>query len=315
MELKQSIFGSKGEKNGFHLTERTWGDRYWLCSQMPLSALFTPDPNWRDTSNLFFKTNVDYVLCTKEGRPLLAIDFDGLGRGFDRYGTYVKVVETDDKYRKLKFDLKLEWARETNFPYYVVASDEFRSVGDGIELTVVDGIIGESLAHREFQERVSAPSFANWLEEHTGPESRTRSVLKEYYGIDGSDLDREVIESALTDLEIDCQFEHQPIIRKQIELRRCLEEMLGESGWSGGEYFFSLHPGHIRFFRETAGRSGAIVGCECTLHATPVGDVSAKARLREVAYSTTIAPEVAELLALNKLYLLLKNRPIRLPGL
>ena len=57
----------------------------------------------------FFKTNVDYVLCTKEGRPLLAIDFDGLGRGFDRYGTYVNVVETDDKYRKLKFDLKLKW--------------------------------------------------------------------------------------------------------------------------------------------------------------------------------------------------------------
>ena len=36
--------------------------------------------------NLFFTTSIDYVLCTKEGIPLLGIDFDGLGGGLQQLG-------------------------------------------------------------------------------------------------------------------------------------------------------------------------------------------------------------------------------------
>ena len=101
-----------------------------------MSALFTPDPLWRNTTSYFFKTSMDYVLCTNEGRPLLAIDFDGMGRGFDRDGEYVQIEATKDRYRKSKFDFKLRYAIDNGFPYHIVASEEFNYLGDGIEFHI-----------------------------------------------------------------------------------------------------------------------------------------------------------------------------------
>ena len=81
MAVTDSIFGSKSEEKGFRSIEHTWGEDYVVYPQIPLSALYTPDPNRRDTTSFFFKTSVDYVLCTNEGRPILAIDSDGLAEG------------------------------------------------------------------------------------------------------------------------------------------------------------------------------------------------------------------------------------------
>ena len=96
MSVKKSIFGSKSEERGFRSIEHTWGEKYMLCTQFPWSALFTPDPKWRDTSNLFFKTSVDYLLASSEGQPLIAIDFDGMGNGYDKEGR-VCPSETDGR--------------------------------------------------------------------------------------------------------------------------------------------------------------------------------------------------------------------------
>ena len=161
MAAKDSIFGSKSEERGFRTIEHTWGAEYKIYPQIPLSGLFPPDPNWRDTSNFFFKTSVDYVLCTNEGRPILAIDFDGMGGGFNRDGEYVQVEPTSDRFRKVKLDTKLRFSKRNDFPYYIVSSQEFNFLGAGIELTVVDGIIGSIIAKKDFLNR--APSF---LEEH-----------------------------------------------------------------------------------------------------------------------------------------------------
>ena len=209
MAAKDSIFGSKSEKSGFRAIEHTWGDRYVLYPQIPLSALLRPDPEWRDTSNLFYKTNVDYVLCTKEGRPLLAIDFDGLGGGFDRNGDYVQVEATKDRNRKRKFDIKLRYAKENDFPYHIVASEEFTVLGDGIELTMVDGIIGSVIARRSFRDR--APSF---LEEHA---DEIDNLPPEYRS--------EYVQSLLTGLEVDCDVEHNPIVRKTVEVMGRVREI------------------------------------------------------------------------------------------
>ena len=149
MAVRHSIFGSKSEEKGFRSIEHTWGEDFVVYPQIPLSALFTPDLNWRDTSNFFFKTSVDYVLCKKDGHPILAIDFDGLGGGFDRDGEYVQVEATQDRFRKRKFDIKLQFARLNNFPYHIVSSEEFSFLGEGIKLTVVDGIIGSEIAKKK----------------------------------------------------------------------------------------------------------------------------------------------------------------------
>ena len=271
MAVKELAFGSKSEREGYHSINHTWGGRYRLFPQMPFSAIFTPDPSWRgDTSNLFFKTSVDYVLCTREGRPLLAIDFDGLAGGFDRGGEYIGVEEADDKYpfRKLKFDFKLKYAamEENSFPYYVIASEELKQLGAGIELTVVDGMIGETLAHKEFSKK----ALSGELESISQAE----------------------------DFEIDCMINHNPIVKREIELRGRLGGMIEGVAPRDGGYWPRMSVRHL-------GNKGV----ECTLHETPVGEVSATARLRSVAYHYSLEPQVAELLAVNKLYrLLLQGR-------
>ena len=148
MAVRESIFGSKSEERGFRSIEYTWGERYRVIPQFPMSGLFEPNPARvrEGTSNLFFKTSFDYMLATEEGRPLLAIDFDGMGKGFDRDGEYVQIEATKDRYRKSKFDFKLRYAIENDFPYHIVASEEFNYLGDGAELTLVDGIIGSVLS-------------------------------------------------------------------------------------------------------------------------------------------------------------------------
>ena len=157
----KNLWGSNGEERGFRSIESTWGDQYRIMAQMPLSALFTPDPEWCDTSHLFFKTSVDYVVCDEQGHLLLAIDYDGLGGGFDdSMGRYVPAWEIDGR-RKLNFNFKLKYARrdENQFPYHIVASPEFRPVAPGIDLTIVDAMIGNILARREFFNLFSTTSF------------------------------------------------------------------------------------------------------------------------------------------------------------
>lgn len=161
MAIKTSVFGSRGEERGFRSIEHTWGEEYRLFPQVPFSAIFEPDDTLGSTSNFFFKTSVDYTLCTKGGVPLLAIDFDGLGRGFNRDGQYVEVERTTDLYRKVKFDFKLRYAMKNDFPYYIVASDEFEHLDQETNLTIVDDLIGYELAHKDFEERM--PSL---VEEH-----------------------------------------------------------------------------------------------------------------------------------------------------
>ena len=165
------------------MIERTWGQRYKLFSNVPFSILFEPEPDWE---HLFFTTSIDYVLCTNKGQFLLAIDFDGLRGGFDKYGRYNQVKEPHDPQREKKFNKKLEYAARYNFPYHIVASNEFESLGDDIALTVVDGIIGHELADREFSRRAESGDFENL--------------------------------SAAEDAEFDAHLRHNPIVGKCAEI-------------------------------------------------------------------------------------------------
>ena len=64
-------------------------------------------------------------------------------------GVYTSRGNTD-RSRKRKFDIKLRFSQQNDFPYYIVSSEEFKFLGDGIELTVVDGIIGSTIAKKHF---------------------------------------------------------------------------------------------------------------------------------------------------------------------
>ena len=218
MAVRDSIFGSKSEKRGFRSIEHTWGEDYVVYPQIPLSVLYTPDPNRRDTTSFFFKTSVDYVLCTNEGRPILAIDFDGLGGGFDRDGEYVQVEATQDRLRKRKFDIKLRFSQQNDFPYHIVSSEEFKFLGDEIELTVVDGIIGSVITRKHFLERV--PSF---LEEYAEEIDSQPSWYKS-----------EFVQDLITGLEVDCDAEHNKLFRKTGEVRGQVHSITGTPSYPHG---------------------------------------------------------------------------------
>lgn len=303
MAVKASIFGSRSEERGFRSIEHTWAGDYAVYPQFPLSALFTPDPSWRDTSNFFFKTSVDYVLCTNKGRPILAIDFDGLGGGFDRDGEYVQVEATPDRFRKSKFDIKLRFSQQNCFPYHIVSSEEFRFLGDGIELTVVDGIIGSIIAKEHFLDL--APSF---LEEHTEEIETQPHWYKS-----------EFIQDLLMGLEVDCDVEHSRIFRKKCEIMDQVRSLAGAHSYPQ-EYRWFEEPecpnvdwppweNPAAFQRRVeAMKRVEFWGCIVTISDTPVGKVSARVRVRDVAHSLSLVMEIGELLAWSKLLRLLRGR-------
>ena len=303
MAVKTSIFGSRSEESGFRSIEHTWGQDYAVYPQVPLSALCTSDPEWTDTTNFFFKTSVDYVLCTNKGRPILAIDFDGMGRGFDREGEYVQVEPTTDRFRKRKFDIKLRFSQQNGFPYHVVSSEEFRSLGDGIDLTVVDGIVGSIIAKKQFLDL--APSF---LEDRADEiETKPRWYKSEF------------IQELLMVLEMDCDAEHSRIFHKKCEIMDQVHSLTGAHSYPQGYRWFEEPEcpnidwppweNQAAFQRRVeAMRRVEFWGCVATISDTPVGEVSARVRVRNVAHSLSLVMEIGELLAWSKLLHLLRRR-------
>ena len=304
MSVKKSIFGSSGERRGFELIEHTWGDEYRILAQFPWSALFDLDdpelgdilpPGVRrgDTSHFFFKTSVDYVLATREGEPLLAIDFDGMGEGFDRDGEYVEVEQTLDRGRKRKFDLKLQLARREEFPYYIVGSEEAIRVHDGdTHLTILDGMVGYTFGKREFLLRI---------------EQMSDELLEQTADLP-LDEQHEVVESAFVTEEFSAHYDASPIRRTTSELHKKIEDIYGLSAYRYEKslqhsYFPELPPGDLQT-RWEALQKAERVSCELTIDHPHLGRESAKAWMRNIGYggmAEMVTEDLAEFLAFRKL--------------
>lgn len=156
MKIKRSIFGSKPEYDLFKSLQNRWSHEFDLWPSLPFSCIVEleqsePSLNGRER-NFFYNTNIDYTLCTKGGLPILSIEFDGLGKGFSRNGEYIQVQSSRDPYRKLKLDLKIKIAKKLNYPFYVISFEESKDLAPDINLSIVDGIIGQVLAKKEFRE-------------------------------------------------------------------------------------------------------------------------------------------------------------------
>ena len=311
MGIKKSVFASKAEGDGFRSIEHEWGDTYRILPSFPFSALFEPDKSIRDTSHLFYKTSVDYVLCTKPGKPLLAIDFDGLGYGHNRNGEYVQMRKTEDPYRKLKFDFKLKYAERCEFPYYVVSYDEFEPMGETPNMAVVQGIIGYVIAKIDFQTRIEEEVRLH----QSSIEALPAHEQYEYIG------------DMVSDLEYGSWLEHSPM-EKRIgevfneiaklggEVKRWNHDVLFEPDLPDLEY---RRPGSTHFFdvtresfeaRLTAMDKAVRIGSVCSLN-TSIGEVSDIAWMRNVgnfSQSMRIVKSVAELLAYEKCLRLLNRQ-------
>jgi len=160
MKIKSSVFGSGSEKELFKTLESHWSKKFNIYPSLPFTSIIDiRDSELNQKQEEFlYKTSVDYTLCTKADKPLLSIDFDGLGHGFSKNGEYIQIIPTKDPYRKLKFDLKLDVTKKVLYPLFVISYDEKVPIGEDLHLTIVDGIIGEFLAwrhtHRLINERL-----------------------------------------------------------------------------------------------------------------------------------------------------------------
>ncbi len=297
MAVKESVFGSKGEEKGFRSIEHTWGLEYRIFPQFPFSALFEPDESIGDTSNFFYKTSVDYVLCTQAGKPVLAVDFDGLGRGFNRDASYVQVEQTDDRQRKIKFDFKLRYAKKNNFPYYIVASDEFIYLDTETNLTIMDGLIGYELARRDFND--SIPSF---IENHRV--DIENMLLYER---------QEFIQDLVIQQEVESNHKRNRIIQKMDEVMTEIRETSGWNWEGSGSYY--VHDPELPDldYRETLPSAENLksratemekvewVGFHYTLFDTPIGEVSAIVWMRNFEPAASVVQDIAEFLCWTKL--------------
>jgi hypothetical protein len=156
VKVRGSIFGSKSEARAFKTLLSRWSPNLSLYPSLPLANLLEVEagelkPKERD---FYLKTSVDYTFCELDGRPILSMEFDGLGGGFSRGTEYLQERETPDPYRKLKLDFKLRMANQVGYPLIVISSDEMEPVDNDERLTILDGIVGAFLSSQDTPRRL-----------------------------------------------------------------------------------------------------------------------------------------------------------------
>lgn len=304
MKIRQSVFGSRSERFLYKALKTRWGKRFNLFPSLPFPNIIdieageVTEKEWQ----FLLKTSVDFTLCEKEGdKPLLSIEFDGLGHGFSRKGKYIQFVPTEDAYRKLKLDLKLRIAWEVGYPFFVVSYEESLPFGWEMDLTIVDGIIGRVLARRHFLEVMNEMSQEE-LEEHI-------KILASIYPEGSRDRDG-YIQDIVVGEEVQAELLWDPIAKEASKLQEQLLQRHVIKSWS---YRFVEEPPvpiPPDFFDTEAlkKRIEAInyavrVGCVYSI-ATSFGEVEKTAWVRNIegfgVSPLTISENIAELLALKE---------------
>lgn len=140
----------------FHEIETRWKSRLRLFPQLPLSAVISVEKSevTPDEFRFYVSTSVDFTFCDKQEKPMLSIEFDGLGGGFSHDNKYIPFRKTNAPKRKTKLDFKLKLAQQIGYPLVVVSYEEIRPLTRGDSLLIVDGVIGQYLAKQEFQGKI-----------------------------------------------------------------------------------------------------------------------------------------------------------------
>ena len=116
MSIRRTIFGSHNERELFTSIESQWSERgFVLYPSLPFANIFdiTRLDVTAEERTFLFKTSIDYTLCTKDGQPVLSVEFDGLSHGFSRRGEYIAVRDapSNDPRRHWKLDLRFDLRR------------------------------------------------------------------------------------------------------------------------------------------------------------------------------------------------------------
>ena len=207
MKLNRTIFASRSEEKVFKSLESKWSPQFKLLPSLPLSVLFRLEANdvTKGEEQYFYSTSVDYTLCDSANRPLLSIEFDGIGGGFSRNGVYIPGRVSVDPMRKVKLDFKLSCAAKIDYPFFVVSYDEAESLDQDDTLMILDAVIGQVLARKEFLRKIKELADEYHIE------------LVEATSLENHELKQEVTEDMLTSCEVESELKMDPVARKGAE--------------------------------------------------------------------------------------------------
>lgn len=224
MAIKTSVFASKLERDCYQKLARVWGDQYHIYHNLPFLSVLTPEHliEWGPPLRVFTvttqefgflkKTSIDFVLCDKEDRPILGIELDGLGDGFNAGTRYQpRRMQIPDS-RRRSMSVKLRVAHGSLFPYVVLNSDHFRTIGSSRKHMIVDGIIGDVLAKRAIAEKIGG----GFRPDECGWDDVSFSRLSQFE-------QHEVIQDWFLGVEVDCEHTHNPLTRERWKMQEVLE--------------------------------------------------------------------------------------------
>jgi hypothetical protein len=178
MGVNRNVFGSGQERNHYYSLSRKWGEKYRIYHNLPFLNVFNLDnlikvsgtaiekiklDDW-DVQRLK-KTSIDYTFCNENDTPQLCIEFDGLQEGFNTGSKYhpVKYWQQPDSWRQRIMELKLTVASGSLMPFFVVGSNLFSEIAPDVQVSIVDGIIGDFTAKRASREKLSKESPAEYF--------------------------------------------------------------------------------------------------------------------------------------------------------
>ncbi len=275
MNPKATVFGSKIEKSAFASVQSQWSDRFNIYLSLPFSNIidFMNGELSSKEKDTLLKTSVDFTLANKkEDKPILSVEFDGIGCGFDKDGVYVPTVDFQkiDPCRKLKLDLKLRVCKSANYPLVVVSYDELTHISQQEQITVLDGIIGQILSRL-------------WMASSAG--KKTASDLIRFAKSLSSPGRDEALEFIGIDTEFITQIQWNPVFKRAAEL---LEEVVQKGHCHRWGSHYLTHP---RYGKDAPEQVGVKVTAE-----TPSGERSTTVWLRNVNTSNIDVTELAELI-------------------
>ena len=151
MNVRETVFGSRPEHRLFKSLDSAWPNRISLYPSLPfLNLIRIQRAELSETEWNFVKsTSVDFTACAKQtGRPLVSVEFDGIGSGYSQSGRYIEEAQGPDPNRRSKLDLKVRLAQKARYPFFVVSYEEAQPVAEEDQLTVTHAIIGQCLVHQ-----------------------------------------------------------------------------------------------------------------------------------------------------------------------
>lgn len=309
MVLKETVFGSKSEEKVYNHLKSIWGDKIRIYHNLPFANIFDIDSiNLQNYpleiglgKKFLLMTSVDFVVCDEKNRPIMCIEFDGMTGSYNK-GTEV-FQESIDRKRKGKLEFKLKIARNHALPFYIISYEETRDLSnifnefdvDVLNLTVVDGIIGQTMKHKFLKEKIDdkLESYGDYIESLNDSEGH------------------EIIQDLVFEAELELDFEWDPIAIKTAKLQGLLYKkgIISRMGW---KYINKPELPDIEGLQDTKGIEKRIeafekvewVGCEVWCE-TPDGKMVREAWIRNFdktnASPLIIVQNIADLLIFSEL--------------